>query len=411
MTMVARLAWRSVWRHRRRTLVTIASIGLGLAVAVFSMTLAEGMYRQLVDDAARMQAGHVTLEPTGYRDTPAVDVRLTGVATLRARVAAVDGVAATKPLVLGQGIAHSADGAAGVSVLGVEPAIEARTSPLARRVVAGTWLPDDPASPTAMVGALLAERLDLEPGKKLVLTTNDVAGDLTEVLVRVAGVFRTGAEEIDGYLLVLPIGTSQRVYGLAPDEATQLGVVLHDPTAVERARAAIRAAVPDPAVAVLRWQEVLPELAAFIRLDRVSDRTFQGLLLVLILFTIFNTVLMSVLERTREFAVQLALGTAPGQLRLQLLGEATVLGALGCAVGLAIGGAAAGIVQARGLDLRRLYAEGLTISGFAVDTVVHAHVTARLLLVLGGVVFGATLLSSLPAMRRAVRVPVPTVLR
>jgi ABC-type lipoprotein release transport system permease subunit len=130
-----------------------------------------------------------------------------------------------------------------------------------------------------------------------------------------------------------------------------------------------------------------------------------------VLGTAVLVVVRALMDGMREFAVQLALGTAPAQLRTQLLCEAAVLGVLGCALGLAVGGTVAGLVQARGLDLSRLYAEGLTISGFAVDTVVHAHVTAARLLTLGGIVFVATLVSSLPAMRRAVRVPVPTVLR
>jgi ABC-type lipoprotein release transport system permease subunit len=409
--MVLRLAWRSVWRHRRRTLISIASIGLGLAVAIFSLSLAEGIYRQLVDDAVRMQAGHVTLEPAAYRDAPSVDLRLHDTSAIRARVAEVPGVAATKLLVLGQGVVASGSGAAGVSLVGVEPAIEARDSPLPRRLVAGTWFSDDPGATKVVVGALLADRLDLEPRKKLVLTTNDVTGNLVETLFRVQGVFRTGSEEIDGYLVLAPIGAARRVYGFGPDEATQLGVLLVEPTAEARVQAAIRAAVPDPAIAVRRWQEVMPSLAAFIALDRASDRTFQGLLLLLVLFTIFNTILMSVLERTREFAVQLALGTTPGLLRRQLLGEAAILGALGCVLGLAVGGAAAGWVQARGLDLSGLYAEGLSISGLAVDTVVHAWVSPRLLGRLAGLMFVATLLASLPAMRRAVRVHLAEVLR
>jgi putative ABC transport system permease protein len=120
---------------------------------------------------------------------------------------------------------------------------------------------------------------------------------------------------------------------------------------------------------------------------------------------------MSVLERSREFALQLALGTTPGLLCRQLLGEAAILGALGCVLGLAVGGGAAGWVQARGLDLRGLYAEGLSISGLAVDTIVHAWVSPRLLARLAGLMFVATLLASLPAMRRAVRVRLAELLR
>lgn len=413
MRLVVRLAWRSLWRHRRRTLITVVSIGLGLACVVFFLSLANGMYRQLVGDAVRMQAGHLTLEDAGYREAPAVALRVRDVDARRRRIAAVPGVVATKLLVSGQGVASSATGTTGVTILGVEPDVEARYSPLARRLVAGAWLDADAGGPVprVLVGALLAERLGLAPDRKLVLTTNDVAGQLTETLVRVQGIFRTGGEDVDGYLVVAPLGAARRVFGLEPDAATQLGVLLADPDAAPRVAAAIRGLVPDPGVAVLRWQEVLPDLAAFIRIDRTGDRIFQGLLLFLILFTIFNTLLMSVLERTREFAVQLALGTPPRLLRLQLLLESMFLGLLGCGLGIAVGGALALWVQAYGWDLRSLYREGLTVSGFAVDTVMRAHPTPRLVLGLAAIVFVATLLASLPPMRRAVRVRIAEVLR
>jgi ABC-type lipoprotein release transport system permease subunit len=297
--------------------------------------------------------------------------------------------------------------------VGVEPEVEARHSPLPRRVVAGTWLGGaaSDAVPRVMVGALLAERLGLAPDRKLVLTTNDAAGQLTETLVRVQGIFRTGAEDVDGYLVLAPLEAARRVFGLEPDAATQLGVLLDEPDDAPAVARAIRAAIPEGDVAVLRWQEVLPDLAAFIRIDRTSDTIFQAMLLFLILFTIFNTLLMSVLERTREFAVQLALGTPPRLLRLQLLLESMLLGILGCTLGTVVGGGVALWVEAHGWDLRGLYREGLTVSGFAVDTLLRAHPTPRLVLGLAGVVFVATLLASLAPMRRAVRVRLVEVLR
>lgn len=411
--MVLRLAWRSVWRHRRRTLITVASIGLGLTVVVFSLTLAEGMYRQLIDDAVRMQAGHVTLEPAEYRDAPSVDLRVAGVTALRERIAQVPGVESTKLLVLGQGVGSTGRDSSGVSLLGVEPDVEQRTSPLAKHIIAGSWFDDEQgaATPKVIIGALLADRLDLQPGKKLVLTTNDATGNLVETLFRVQGVFQAGTEEIDGYLVLTPIDAARRVFGLGDDEATQVGVVIDDPSDVDDVQRAARAVVRDQTVAVLPWQKVIPELWGFMQLDRVSNRVFHGLLLVLILFTIVNTILMSVLERRHEFAVQMALGTAPRQLCAQLLGEAAVIGLCGCALGIGLGGSIASVIAARGWDLTALYGEGMTISGFAVDPVVHSHVSAGLLARLALLVFGATLASSLPAMGRAVRVPLAEVLR
>lgn len=410
--MVAALAWRSLWRHRRRTLITVVTIGLGLAFVVFYVALAEGVYWQLVEDAVRIQAGHITVEHPGYRAAPAVDLRVHGTGALRARVAALPAVAQTKLLVLGQGVARSGTGAAGVAVMGVEPAVEVTDSPLARRLVGGRYL-DATDGAWLVVGSVLAERLHLEAGSKLVLTTNDADGALVETLFHVKGVFRTGTDEIDGVIVQAPLEAARRLFGLGADDATQLGLVLHDPDAQRRALADVRAALGTTGeVAVRPWQETLPELAAFIRLDRVSDRTFQGFLLLLTLVTGFNTLLMSVLERQREFAVQLALGTPPALLRRQVLLEAILLGFLGCLLGLALGGGVALLVQRHGWDLGRLYGgPNVTVSGLAMSTVVHARVTGRLLAWLGGLVLTAVVLMSLVPVRRAARVPVAELLR
>jgi ABC-type lipoprotein release transport system permease subunit len=408
--VIARLAWRILWRHRRRTIITVASITLGLTCVILFVSLAEGVYGQLIDDAVRMQAGHITLEHPAYRDAPAVDLRIGDVAALRRRIEGLPRVERTKALVLGQGVARSGAGAVGIAMLGVEPAAEVGSSPLARRIIAGTYL-DGGDGAHVVVGAELAARLDLAAGKKLVLASNDASGALVEALFRVKGIFRTGSDEIDGYVVQAPLAAVQRLYGLGPDEVTQLGVVIRDPDAQQRALAEIRALAPAAGVAVRPWQEVLPELAAFIRLDRTSDHTFQGLLLFLCLFTIFNTLLMSVLEREREFAVLLALGTRPAQLRLQVLAESAYIALLGCALGLLIGGLWAYAIQIHGWDVSGLYSEGLTISGLAVSTRLHAKVTLRLLAWVGGIVFTATVLSSLPPMRRAARVSVAETLR
>jgi ABC-type lipoprotein release transport system permease subunit len=410
--MVAALAWRSLWRHRRRTLITVTTIGLGLASVVFFVALAEGVYHQLIEDAVRIQAGHVTLEHRDYRAAPAIDLRVHGVAALRARAGALPQAERTKLLVLGQGVARSGTAAAGVAVMGVEPAAETTTSPLARRIVAGTYLADGDGA-WLVVGAVLAERLHLDVGSKLVLTTNDASGALVETLFRVRGIFRTGADEIDGVVVQAPLGAARRLFGLGDDEATQLGVVLRDSRTQRAALQALRGMLaPRDDVAVRTWQETLPELAAFIRLDRVSDRTFEGFLLLLTLVTGFNTLLMSVLERQREFAVQLALGTPPGLLRRQVLCEALMIGLLGCLAGLAVGGAVSLWVERHGWDLSRIYGtSGFTISGLAMSTRIHARVTFPLLAWLGGIVLGAVLLMSLVPVRRAARVPVADLLR
>lgn len=131
LPLIIRVSWRSIWRNRRRTWITLSAIAFGLALAVFFISFAEGVYNQLIDDATRMQGGHFTLEHPQYREAPAIDLFVKNVSELRAKLEALEGVRGTKALILGQGVVTSGSGGVGVAIMGVEPEVEVHTSPLA----------------------------------------------------------------------------------------------------------------------------------------------------------------------------------------------------------------------------------------------------------------------------------------
>jgi ABC-type lipoprotein release transport system permease subunit len=408
--MIARLAWRSIWRNRRRTWITIVSIGFGLACTIFFVAIGEGVYVQLVEDVVRMQAGHITIEHPDYRDTPAVDLYVKDADQLRSQFADLSGVEHTKLIVQGQGIARTAAATVAVTLMGVEPRVEQKTSPLARHIVSGTYLEDDDGS-WVVIGRELANQLNLDIGKKMIITTNDTAGNLVDVLCRVKGIFETGSVEVDGYFVQAPIDFARRLFVLPAQSVTQLGMILEQPEDQQRVLETIRQLGSERSISVLPWQEVVPEIASYIRLDKGSNIVFQTLLVFLILFTIFNTILMSVLEREREFAVLLALGTKPAHLKQQILMETAYLGLIGCCLGLLVGGLGAWAVQVWGIDLQSLYQEGITISGFALSTELRARLTSGLLMSSTGLVFGATMLLSLVPVRRVTRISIVEQLR
>ena len=146
-------------------------------------------------------------------------------------------------------------------------------------------------------------------------------------------------------------------------------------------------------------------------MDKGSNWVFQGILIFLILFTIFNTILMSVLERQREFAMLLALGTEPGQLRLQIFIESVFLGLIGCLVGLIFGGLTTYLGHVYGIDMSALMGESISISGFALTTKMYTKISAGIFFGSAGIVFAATMLLSLIPMRHATKVPVVDALR
>ena len=153
----------------------MASIALGLVIAIFFIAMAEGVYEQIVNEGVRMQAGHITLENPDYQTAPAIDLRIGSVEDIRERIKKNAAVEETKLLIWGQGVANSGAGAVGVSIMGVEPAVEIKNSPLARDIVAGSYLAENDDR-KVVLGEHLAKELKLSLGNKIVITTNNARG-------------------------------------------------------------------------------------------------------------------------------------------------------------------------------------------------------------------------------------------
>jgi ABC-type lipoprotein release transport system permease subunit len=315
-----------------------------------------------------------------------------------------------KPLIRGQAVVSTGRGSAGVGLVAVEPEAELATSVLAHKIVDGRYIKDDDAR-GVVLGKTLAERLRVKPGKKLVVTATAADGEIVNELLRVTGVFETGAEEADSFVLQVPLRVGRRIFRLQDDQATRVGLILEDPDDQGRVQEELVAALQGEAVAVLPWQEVLPDLASYIAVDGGSNYVFQGIILFLIGFTILNTILMSVLERKREFATLLAIGTSPLLLRLQILVESAFLGLFGCVAGLAIGGGLAHHVEVNGLDMSEVFTEGASVAGFSIDPLVRADLTMGLMTWLGVAVFVGTMIIGLYPALKSSRVEIADVLR
>ena len=373
---------------------------MGLTIVIFFISFGDGVYFQMVDDAARMQSGHITIENPDYRQAPAVDLWVEGADEVRRSVSGLKEVENAKLLILGQGVARSGNGAIGAAVMGVEPSVEKTTSFLAKHINKGGYLEDTDGA-MVVVGSKLAKQLKLDIGKKMVLTANDANGILVEELLRVKGIFETGVPEIDGYLLQSPIGFARKFFGLPDGAATQVGIVLYDAVSQQkRARREVGAAAEGRPVKVLSWYEVMPELASYIKMDKTSNVVFQGILLFLILFTIYNTIMMSVMERRREFAMLMAVGTPVGLLRAQVVMESIFIALIGCAAGLACGWGVSAVTGSTGIDISRMLPEGSSVSGFAVSMIMYPRATFPTLVWPTGIVFMITFLISVLSIRK-----------
>ena len=348
-------------------------MALGLALLMFTRSLADGGHEDWINAGVRMGAGHVLFQAPGFRESRSLDDRLSG-SQAGAAIKALAGLEgplaplATTVRLSTNGLASSASSALPVMIDGVDPETEVGFSHAAQRLTEGRYLePGDRLS--AYVGQGLAERLGLSLGSRFVLTAQATDGEIQGQLARVVGVFRTGLPEVDEGLVHIPISTARSWLG-AGDDATTVGAILPASGVVPEVVQAVRSDIGTDDIQVLGWREAYPELDAALRIDDYGDYVFLAILFAIVALAVLNTVLMAVLHRKREFGVLQALGLTPAETGLVVFTEGLLLTALAGVVGMIAGASLTWIFFRNGLDFSALVSEEMTFGGIVIDPVI-----------------------------------------
>ena len=352
-----RMARRNVWRSPRRTLVVLAAITVGLGGVMLAMAVNYGMVVQMVDTAIRNELGHVQVHGAGWHRKPGVEIRLPAARVEAALADAPAELQAVAPRVRGEGLASSAHGNAGVSLVAIDPEREVGVTRLHEALVAGDWLGS--GRRRALIGGRLADRLKLDVGDKLVVTAQDVHGEITGEAFRVGGVFQTASQEVDERIVLIALADGQRILAM-PGELSELALAARSDREADALRDAVAARLPAE-WEIESWHELRPLLRYMVDAFEQIGWVIYAAVFVAMAFGIANVLLMSVYERTREIGIMSAIGMKPGRVVALLLAESWVLTLLGVALGVATG--LAGVVAlSGGIDLTS-FSEGLTAYG------------------------------------------------
>jgi len=394
-----RLALRGLGRQPRRSGVVLSAVAIGLGSLLLAMAIQYGLVAQMAEIAIRSEIGDLQVHASAWKDSAPLAERIAEARSLAAlaREQTLIGVA---PRLRGEALAQSPRASVGVRVLGVDPVREPRVTSLASLVREGAWLAAPPRRALVsrvLVGGGLARRLRSTVGDKIVLAVQDAHGDLTSEAVRVGGVLEAPTRELDESVVVMSLADAQRLYGV-PGEISELALAARERSALEAPRAAALAALGS-GVRVETWREREPMLSTMIEVFDQMGWIIYAAIFVGMAFGIANVLLMSVLERTREIGVLLAIGMPPARMVAIVIAESTVLVMVGVALGFALG--FGGIYALRdGIDLGS-WGDGLRAYGIPTKLMPIARsgdVTAPL------IVAGVTaLIASLWPALRAVR--------
>ncbi len=341
MSIEVKMAWRNLWRNTRRTVLTIAAIAFACLLLVFMLSWQFGTYDVMINTAVGIHSGHLQVQAKGYNDKQAVYQVVPDPASVSAAVAGVPQVTAHTLRAKAFAMASSARRTYGAMAVGIAPASEAAVSTLAKLIFEGEFLAKTDTD-QALAGRLLAQNLKIGLGEELVLLGQGRDGSVAATVVKIKGIINSGQDVFDRSTVLIPLGLFQESFAM---QGTVHEVVLRCRSLQDVAPVKLQlqdklaAQIKSDTLVVLDWTELMPGLLESIKLDLVSGFIFYFILIIVVAFSILNTFLMSVFERTREFGVMLAMGTTPGRLTRILLFESSSMTLIGILIG-ALAGAA-----------------------------------------------------------------------
>jgi ABC-type lipoprotein release transport system permease subunit len=336
MNIVVRLAWRNLWRHQRRTWLTVGAIVFSNTLLVFMISMQFSMYGLMIDNTLELFTGHMQVQAPNYKDDQKMRQTVPDILPLANRLRAEFPEEEIAARASAFALASSEERSYGVGIFGVEAEFEPRVSSIPGLLKAGRYLSDDNAT-EIVIGAALARNLRVGVGDELTLLGSGRDGSFAAAVVNVAGIFESGVTEIDRNIAQMPLGTFQDVFFME-GAGHQVVISAASLKAAEAVLPGVAALLPqDGNLVVHDWDALQPGLKQAIKADMSSAFFMYGILVILVAFSVLNTQLMSVLERTHEFGIVMSLGLKPGQLGRLVMLETAFLGLLGFVLGM-IGG-------------------------------------------------------------------------
>ncbi len=390
--MVTMIAWKNIWRSRRRSAIMITAIAVGLWGGLFAVGIFTGMYDTMVNSAIDRQYGHIQLHAADFRRDRLINQTIPHPDSTIAVVKTVAGVEGVSGRTVIDGMGSSTTSNQGVTIVGVDPDAEKAVSSIARRLVEGTYFGGAERQPV-LIGRKLAEKLSLKLHAKIVLAFQNIDGTIVYGAFRIAGIFDTEANAFDGVTVIVRQRDLDALTG--NHMIHEIAVRLATNDSLARVEAQLKQRFPS--LAVDTWKTLAPELKLTVESADVSMSIFLGVILLALLFGITNTMLMSVLDRTREFGVLMAVGMKRRRIFFMVVLETLFLSITGGVVGVSLGATSVALTASKGISLA-WFSDGLSQYGISsmLFPVVHSTLYPTLAAM---VVVAACLAAVYPAMK------------
>lgn len=386
--MLFTLAWRNIWRNYRRSVLVLLSVVIGLIAIILYDSISIGMIQQMLDNQIGAHVSHIQVHKKGFNDNKVIQNYLPDPAKVRQVLAQQAGVAHFSERVITFGIASSATGAAGVSLVGIYSQEEAQITKIKNSLVEGRYLGE--AAHEIVIGKKLAEKLDVGLGDKVVAMASALSGAIGSDVFRVVGIYETFSSEFDKLYAYVYLPNLQQMLEFE-SQLSEFAVILGNLERQKEVQVALLRELGDD-YEVLTYKQLLPLLVMQVDVYKETIFIFYAIIGIAMMFGIINTMLMSVFERIHEFGVLMAVGMKNRRLFAMILLEAFLLGISGTVVGAIIGYLIYLPLADSGIDLSA-FADGLNSIGsgsviypiLTPESIVSALFVIPLIAVLGAI--------------------------
>jgi putative ABC transport system permease protein len=330
MRLLLQMAWRNIWRNKRRTFITISSIVLAMVLSVIMRSMQLGSYSKMIDDVVGTYSGHLQLHAKGYWADKSINNAFELPDTVKNKILQQPNVADLIPRLESFALAAGKERSHGSFVVGISPDKETHMTRLREKLVKGTYF--DASGKGALVAQGLASFLSLDIGDSIVLLGQGYHGINAAGAFPVTGIVKFSAPEINRSFVYLDLKSAQQMFS-AENLLTSVVVNLTNTRRVKETMINLTAAVDTTVYEILDWKKLLPELVQQIQGDNSGGMIMLGILYLIVAFGIFGTILMMTTERMREFGVVNALGLGRMKLSIMVTFETTLLAVVSIVAG------------------------------------------------------------------------------
>lgn len=385
-----KLAKRNIWRNKRRTLITAASIFFALFFAMIMRSMQLGTYAEMIKNVVSSYTGHIQIHKTGYWDDKIINNTFPENPEVEKTIAEIPEVAEVVPRLESFALASYKEQTKGSIVIGIKPEKETQMTKLANKVVAGKYLSENDAG--ILVSEKLASFLKLSVNDTIILIGQGYHAATAAGKYPVRGIIHLNSPELNNKMIYMPLPEAQALYS-APNMLSSLSILLKNSDNLKIAETEIKNKVNSTKFEVMSWEKITPELKQAIESDNISGQFMLGILYMIVGFGIFGTIVMMTAERKKEFGVMVAIGMKKTKLSVILFYETIFLGFVGVIAGM---GASLPIIFYNSRHPIHISGDaGKTFESFGFDPVIafstHPHFMISQILVVFGILLIAFL--------------------